>query len=81
MARDYSGFSLEVLYRLALICVQEEVSTWPDEQKTEKVLYANVIDALQKRVTDIRMSESFKQIARDIESANGTSSLYRQKEP
>lgn len=67
MARDYSGFSLEVLYRLALICVKEDVALLPEKQKTSpEKLSENVVLSLERHLAEIRSNPAFESIAEDI---------------
>ena len=67
MARDYSGFSLEVLYRLALICVKEDVALLPKEIKaSSEKLSDNVVLSLERHLAEIRTNPAFESIAEDI---------------
>lgn len=67
MARDYSGFSLEVLYRLALICVKEDIALLPEEKKTSpEELSANAVASLERHLAEIRTNPAFESIAEDV---------------
>ncbi len=67
MARDYSGFSLEVLYRLALICVKEDIALLPEEKKaSSEELSANAVASLERHLAEIRTNPAFESIADDI---------------